>query len=200
MPTRAGSVNVVPLQGQRAGDPVKGRRALRTLLPCAVALISTGSLAGCGGDTASSSKEAQPSAAQIEHSEEVAEKQAEAQELAKDRELLTSVEAGSQEEAAETKAKKIEAAAKARAKKKEEQAAKRAKEKEKAAEANAKKREEAYEAQAKQKLEATRQREADERKEAERKAAGTVNTRPSTNVETAPARALQGKTPSGARP
>lgn len=157
-------------------------------------MASAGALAGCGGTT-DDPKEAHPTAAQIEHNEEVAEKQAEAQELAKDRELLSTIEAGSQQEAAEAKAQKIEALARARAKKTEEKAAKRAKETEKAAEANAKKRVEAYEAEAKRKREATRKREADERKEAERKAASTLDERPSTKVETSPTKLERGKAP-----
>lgn len=134
---------------------MKGRKVLRTALPWLILVGGSGAIAGCGGSSTNGPKAPEPSAAQIERSEEVAQKGQEAAELNKERELLSTIEAKKQEEVAEAKAKKIEAEATKKAKKKEAAATKKAKQKEKAAEANAKKIEETAKAEAKKLKEAS---------------------------------------------
>lgn len=107
------------------------------------AVAAAGLLTGCARSSTESTTA--PSGSIIERNErnEVASslRQEEAAETAKDRELLSELEAKQREEAAEVTAKRTEAKATAKAKKREKAAEVAAKHKEEAAEAAAKKRE-----------------------------------------------------------
>lgn len=126
-----------------------GLRVLRAALLCSIAIGTTGAIAGCGGTAPK--KGSEPTGAEVERSEEVAQHKAEAAETTEDQELLQRIENKKREEAAEENAQRTEALATARAKQREQAAAKKAKHKEQVAEANVKKREAALEAAAKKK-------------------------------------------------
>ncbi|HYM54641.1 MAG TPA: hypothetical protein VES97_04720 [Solirubrobacteraceae bacterium] len=138
---------------------MKGRSLLGVMIPSLIAATAAGALAGCASSSTESTA-AKPSGAIIERNErnEVAAslQREEAAETAKNRELLSELEAKKREEAAEAKAKKTEQAAVAKAKKREKAAALAAKKKEQAAEENAKKKEQAAKAEAKKKQEAAK--------------------------------------------
>jgi hypothetical protein len=105
----------------------------------AVALV----LGGCGG-AGRTEKEAKLSGSELEPGERSAqgeESKREAAELAKNRELLSLLEAKRREEAAEANAKRLEAQANKRAKKREAAAAKKAAERVRTAQENIKKQE-----------------------------------------------------------
>ncbi len=159
-------------------------------MPCLVVIVLPGVMAGCGA--AKAKKGSEPSAAEVEHSEELAQHKQEAAETTSDQELLVRIEAKKREEAAEENAQRTEALAAARAKKKEQAAVREAKHKEKLAEANAKKREEASKAAAKKVKEEEQRKLADERaKHAAEQAKPTSTQKPPSSGAT-----LQGQTSS----
>jgi hypothetical protein len=145
-------------------------------------------LVGCGESSGAAKDGA--SGANIERSErnEVAAslQREEAAETARNRELLSEMEAKTREEAAEAAAKKTEATARAKAKKREKAAAKEAELKERTAEENAKKKQQALQAEAKRKLEGGEQQHTTTNSKTQ--APGVVNatTAPSTTPTPAP--------------
>ena len=107
----------------------RGARGLPRATACIVAAAAIGLLAGCGsssGDSSGSPARAAETIERNERNEEAAALQKEeAAETAKNRELLSQIEAKTSEEAAEAKAKATEHAAAVKAKKREAEAKKK---------------------------------------------------------------------------
>ncbi len=127
-----------------------GRRISRAMRSCLIAACIGGTIVGCGSSNQSGAGgHVEPSAEGVERSEEAEQKKAEAAEIVKDRELLSTVEGKKREETAEANAKHKEAVAAAKAKKREQAAEKAVKKKEAEAAARIKKAEETAKANTK---------------------------------------------------
>jgi hypothetical protein len=120
-------------------------RALRAMILGATAIGATCALMGCGAGSSAGATNGLESGEAIARAEEAEHKKEEQTELAKDREVLSEVEASRREEVAEQNAKKKEAAGSARAKAREAAAERVVRKREK----EAKKRQAAARAQAK---------------------------------------------------